>query len=798
MGRGGRPRSSSNVSNTLPTHQSRPPTSSPQLKRQYVLASDSIYQNNMTVLRRRDPSITAILDQFPHVCLYHFNGVKWEKQGFEGSMFLVEHSDAPPYGLYILNRMGTGDYGRRIYPEDDMQILGDYLMYRFYPEYTAKRTQMGLPYPLPPEYRPMFDQEFAVDRSSTNQQSQSQEKPNPNREKKGTSVTTGLWMFPTEAREPLKDVMIRCRGESYPVEFRYGPGRPPPPNHHSRKGSQVSISTSEDVDKTPRVDNHPNPLATSTASNTNPPGNGVSELDKLFAKLQPTVSAKPPNVSGSAHSAQSLIAALTNSSIQAGSQNAATSTPSAPPPSSTPSTSSRGLALLDSIFASCQPPSQPPSVNAFSSEPTSQTSQQPGPEDHLPPHPEEIQIVSPKPQSSQLPQILNQDVIATLLGLSPSTPTSASSRTGFGSRSSSVLSAPRYEGDNEYSDVTSDVGYSTTSTVADSLSQVSDPAILATGPARNGIPSVSYQASSDSDGDHNSGGSAVRRVQGIQGDVTPRVVTRGIGPGSPPIISNQKTPNQQFLTTSNGNGKIAPSSVSTATMKNGSVGMPQVDSASTLISTLGSERKLVPFESNSELWPYPRAPVDESSSASGTVDSDVVELDFSDTRALSDPSVFSKKQKQATHSVKTTPEKGKKKSRRERAMEREERQRVEREAIENGWDDPMGSSGGGKPAVDMTSRPGAPVQVQPPSLPTATTIPATNGKGKSKQVNGAGDGHKLDADVTQNALLSALLGSKKAPPKDISRKQFVQEVLTLIYSDNAFVDNLYQTYTQAP
>jgi hypothetical protein len=32
----------------------------------------------------------SIFDQFSHVCVYHHNGSKWEKQGFEGTMFLYE------------------------------------------------------------------------------------------------------------------------------------------------------------------------------------------------------------------------------------------------------------------------------------------------------------------------------------------------------------------------------------------------------------------------------------------------------------------------------------------------------------------------------------------------------------------------------------------------------------------------------------------------------------------------------------------------------------------------------------
>lgn len=50
----------------------------------------TVYASNMKVLSRREPSITAIIDQFSHVCLYRYNGQKWEKHGYEGSMFIYE------------------------------------------------------------------------------------------------------------------------------------------------------------------------------------------------------------------------------------------------------------------------------------------------------------------------------------------------------------------------------------------------------------------------------------------------------------------------------------------------------------------------------------------------------------------------------------------------------------------------------------------------------------------------------------------------------------------------------------
>lgn len=84
-----RPRSTSNVS---ASNIARAPTASPQLKKQFVLALDSIYQNNLNVIKRRDPSVVSILDQFSHVCLYNFNGKekKWVREGYEGSIFIVE------------------------------------------------------------------------------------------------------------------------------------------------------------------------------------------------------------------------------------------------------------------------------------------------------------------------------------------------------------------------------------------------------------------------------------------------------------------------------------------------------------------------------------------------------------------------------------------------------------------------------------------------------------------------------------------------------------------------------------
>ncbi|KAJ3754668.1 hypothetical protein F5880DRAFT_1437780, partial [Lentinula raphanica] len=94
------------------------------------MSAASRYAHNLKVLRRRDPSIQRIIDQFSHVCVFHHNGKSWEKQGFEGPMFVYERADYPPYGFYVLNRMGMDDYIQRLWPEDILGVQGNYLWLR--------------------------------------------------------------------------------------------------------------------------------------------------------------------------------------------------------------------------------------------------------------------------------------------------------------------------------------------------------------------------------------------------------------------------------------------------------------------------------------------------------------------------------------------------------------------------------------------------------------------------------------------------------------------------------------------
>ncbi|KAI0700177.1 hypothetical protein BC835DRAFT_1412196 [Cytidiella melzeri] len=754
-----RPRSTSIVSSN--PNISRAPTSSPLLRKQIVVASDSIYQNNLTVLKRGDPTIVSIIDQFSHVCLYNYNGRtgKWAKEGFEGSMFIVEHADEPVYGIYILNRMGTGDYVRRIYPEDDMEVFEKYLMYRYYPEFTEKRLSMNLPYPVPDEYRLAFETQFATDNSQPDD-------PDPHKKRKmqGNSITLGYWAFQQEAREPLEDVMMRLReyikaGLPYPDEFRYFPGRQArmsQPVFQRQNGDHHSPSTLNGVGT------HEGIFDMSTSQ--------PSEVDKLFAKLQPTHTPVPALIPGlqpsASQSVQSWFAALAGQGMHSPHANDLLNTIPRPSTSSSsamgsaigPAASSRGLALLDSIFASVSQSSASGSLHDIM-QPTQQ---------HFPPHPEEIQIVSPKPQSSTLPQILNQNVISSLLGLSPGSGDSRSSSAALSSSSSRRSGAKRYEGDNELSEseAASEGGYSASSTV---LEAITNPVVLPRGSPRD-VPSFAF-LSQDA-------GGLLAASTSVQGDVTPRAGLRGFGPASPSLLPQSGQPYLAAPTANAANG----SSVLTAHRP-------------TSASPAGRARSLVPFSTDHELWPYPRPPLNDNEQLS---DADIVELDFSDTRALSNPSMFEEKQ------AKQVKGDRKRKGKKEKAADRER----ERAAIVNGWDDP--TKGQVTLRTSSTISSVSSCHAESVSASSVATLATLNGKGKRASngnppvaiatsgpapINGTNGAVKCDADIAREALLASLAGHPNGPRRNLSRKQFVQKVLSLIHTDNSFVDRLYQEYS---
>lgn len=745
------------------------------------MTADARYQKNLKSLRRIDPTIVSIVDQFSHICLYRLHEGKWLKDGFEGASFLFERAAYPPYGLFILNRAGMNDYIHPIHPEDEVQAEGEYLMYRSYPEFTAKRLAMAKSAPpsLTESWTDARRRVPSADDPLTNWRYLLNQKPD-----KGHPETVMFWFLgsDSEHHEPLSDTIERLmafvrKGETYP----YNLDRPPPPVQHP----DSTDDNSPGAGTTPPVNTVTLPEKTNGAQSQPATINGAgSDLDKLFSKLIPTVSPAATPSNGKV-TLETLFASASTST-------SATSTPASHLANSHPT-----LPLLDSLFASATPaqgpvpaptppfphhvssepfpppPSAPPSTrlsfatahsrsDISSSEPES--SDPPSPTPHAASH----LIHSPQPTTSQLPQILTQDVISALLGMPPS-------------RTSSVASSHRrYEGDVESSD---------------DLHEADSPIDERPKPHAN------------------------RNRKHELGDVTPRPPLRGFAssekvlPSSAPTLSSHHS---------------APAVLPTAASSEPSVPVPLDTSPATVAApspAVSTPRTLVPFHADSSLWPYPRAPLDDRD--------DIVELDFADTSALSDVDAFERRRQNGKN--------GAKPSKRDRAREREEIERswdVPGDAQRVNVNVSANANAGTHPALARLSQAGtgasmpratppphagapkanhtAPTPAQealsPETLLATAAAQAPSGdksksKPKPKSVANGPNANKVQvraasADVlarpaATTAIVEAMRGRVSgsdvaAPTAD--RNEFVREVLTLIHTDPSFVERLWTEY----
>jgi hypothetical protein len=421
-----------------------------------------------------------------------------------------------------------------------------------------------------------------------------------------------------------------------------------------------------------------------------------------------------------------------------------------PAPASQPTTAPhRGLALLDSIFASATP--SPPITNyprgmrqpqiqlngmTPSASAPSVLSQA-----ILPITTESPPILSPQPTSTSLPQILNQDVISSLLGLTP-TP-SPDSRSSSAAPSSSSSRNNRYEGDNEGSDG----GFSESSTVLDADAET-NVELQAAG-ASAGIPLLAVPAGEEQEW--------VTNGQ-ILGDETPRPPLR-------PELHGSKSSTPPLSASSQSRKRDQDRPLSSYSL---SPNLPAVSSPSAAIesrSATSSEppRSQIPFQANSTIWPYPRAPLDDRSSE---VDEDIVELDFADTSALSDPDIFRSRrvQQREKGKVKKNGKKGKKEG-----TEDSEREKLKTEM-----------------SLDTPSQSQSGSSVPPSPAPSTQSTGYINGKTRPSPnspcnaVNGMKGG--IRGDIARQTIVDSVSSQEKLKSVPaLGRNEFVREVLSLIH-----------------
>lgn len=452
---------------------------------------------------------------------------------------------------------------------------------------------------------------------------------------------------------------------------------------------------------------------------------------------------------------------------------------------SLPSTSMTGINLLQSIFAS---------ADNLATHPTTQPST----------NPELITIYSPAPTTNALPQILTQDVISTLLGLPPTRTASAAS-TAYSSDAQSHPSSR--EGDNEDE---SDHGvgtrrhggsdgYSESSTVLDPDAEY-DQELQAAG-ASAGRPLIADFSSHHAP--LSNGYLSSEREQGrTLGDVTPRAPMNGFitppfarpNPASrhpgvvslPPSLSSLGPSSSTSTITGSNRPKRSQSQPQPPAPQSGSPPHDVVPPIS---------RPLVPFEPDSELWPYPRAHSGRSEDNDGD---EIIELDFADTSALSDPDAFQRVLNNGKHHTRSASGdhsasgrekvRGKKKGKKERVAE----QMRQREEIENSWDVPGASAARLEELEELRQlaiMPDAPASPSPcPSPVRASTPPRASPSTPGRSINGVvprqvypvAEKRQTLPESVKASVVSAMLARPSSSPI-LERNDFVREVLTLIH-----------------
>ncbi|PPQ70982.1 hypothetical protein CVT24_009937 [Panaeolus cyanescens] len=307
-------------------NNSHPPP--PSSSSRPTMSSAARYAFNLKAIRKRDPTIVSIFDTLPHVCVYHFQDNKWSKHGFEGSMFLFERTKYPPYGLYIMNRMGMEDYVHALCPEDDVICKGQFVIIRSYPNFYQDRMSKI----RPEATQDCFSPAYLI--------------PNIDQldiKQKGPCNPIGLWTH-NEFVPRMADVMTRLhsyvkRNLPYPNEYRSTLPTPPPDTN----GLLITDSTNgQETDNEQEFSDAPSAHS-----------GEMSDIDKLFFRIKPAPTpASPPPAKTTAQNVtlETLFASAGASSVPA-------STPAPAPPAT-------GLNLLNSIFQSARAEEPKPQIFA--------------------------------------------------------------------------------------------------------------------------------------------------------------------------------------------------------------------------------------------------------------------------------------------------------------------------------------------------------------------------------------------------------------------------------------------------
>lgn len=337
---------------------------------------------------------------------------------------LIFHREIEPkYGFFILNRVGTEDFVQYIIPSDKMTPQGQYLCIESKESHGTSTADSGY------------------------------EAPHSDR----LQSTMSLWTLPTDTRESLADVMLRLldcvkRGAPYPQEYRFGPdifvrstfvsnsGNEDEDDYESESGDEVyhdAMSVSASTNSVVRQ-------TLNEARGTSDTQSGTSGLDHLFAKLAASASTTSqdltPTLAPPTQTRQVVLPSTTANSIleMLGRSNQPPSVPQGP---------LSGQALLTNMFASVASAAGQPTKPLLPAENFAQF-RFPTQSSTVSSPPQDMEILSPKPNNAALPQILTADVIHELMGFPSSSSRSTSRISTSNSEQSHVASSVQPQAQN--------------------------------------------------------------------------------------------------------------------------------------------------------------------------------------------------------------------------------------------------------------------------------------------------------------------------------------------------------------
>ncbi|CAE6429484.1 unnamed protein product [Rhizoctonia solani] len=277
---------------------------------------------NLKVIQRHDPDIICIWDQVPYVMLMQYSSTQWSKTSVEGSLFLFDRRGSPRYGFFILNRSSSHNYMHLLTPDDNLEVLESYVIFR------AKGSK--------------------------------------------DAPVMGLWASDPDHRNHLGKTLLDLHAhiKSGSTEAFYNNS-----DVFSADQSQLTISSpSPAIKTTTNYASAPTAGSSSTISQSANEAGGMQSLNDLFARL--TSSASTGSVTAAPATTQTALYSSQPSQAPAPSSNtfppaqAPAQVPSQPTPA--PTGPLRGQALLDSLFAMASPTrapavAQPTSTNLSAS-----------------------------------------------------------------------------------------------------------------------------------------------------------------------------------------------------------------------------------------------------------------------------------------------------------------------------------------------------------------------------------------------------------------------------------------------